>query len=235
MATAPTTTDGATRPTDRRRARRRRAVARLRLRPARAARAARRARASSGSAVSPTTRTHVARAWRPHPARILVSYTCDVRPSTGRSNGHPGLGRGRRSLVALHGTSSASIRRRTDGWRRTHDVPLWIDTLGSQFIAHPPIAPVPRRQRRTRPLARRRASSRSRPTDELYLNEYPDRTALVPAAADDVSGRRTGLRRRRLERHRPRPPRDVPAPARAPAACSTTPSATAAGTTTWCR
>ncbi len=127
----------------------------------------------------------------PFHARILVTYTCDVRPSPRAQQiirdwvEHGGR------MVALHGTSS-SLDQTAEGWAAPRDVPLWIDTLGSQFIAHPPIAPY---------LVENVAPDHwlvegveaFETTDELYLNEYPDRKALVPLLQTTYRGDARGF------------------------------------------
>jgi type 1 glutamine amidotransferase len=56
---------------------------------------------------------------------------------------------------------------------------LWADTLGSRFVAHPPIEPY--RVEVTAPDHWLVAGIESFDTDdELYLSEYTDRAALVP-------------------------------------------------------
>lgn len=74
-------------------------------------------------------------------ADFLVSYTCDVIPSLpAQETIRRWIEKGGR-WYALHGTNSI-LRWLKDGrvdaprW-----APLYMDTLGSQFIAHPPIAP----------------------------------------------------------------------------------------------
>lgn len=74
-------------------------------------------------------------------ADFLVSYTCDVTPSlTAQEALRDWLGRGGR-WYALHGTNSL-IRLMSNGLYDTPRwAPLFAETLGSMFIAHPPIAP----------------------------------------------------------------------------------------------
>jgi type 1 glutamine amidotransferase len=126
-----------------------------------------------------------------HRARILVSYTCDVRPS-GRSQKviREWVESGGR-MVALHGTSS-SLDQTPDGWAAPRDRPLWVDTLGSQFVAHPPIAPY---------VVENAAPDHwlvagvepFEATDELYLNVYPDRSSLVPLLRTSYQGDARGF------------------------------------------
>ena len=97
------------------------------------------------------------------------------------------MGRARRPHggAARHELCARPDARRLGG--ADDDLPLWIDTLGSQFIAHPPIAPY---------LVDNVAPEHwlvagvepFEATDELYLNEYPDRAALQPLLQHDLSG-----------------------------------------------
>ncbi|MEZ5217569.1 MAG: ThuA domain-containing protein [Ilumatobacteraceae bacterium] len=110
-------------------------------------------------------------------AEILVSYTCDVRPSDRAQRIiRDWVGGGGRWL-ALHATSS--VLEATDDGRAAPSLPAWADTLGSQFVAHPPIAPY--RVEISDPEHWLVAGIESfEATDELYLNDYPDRDALHP-------------------------------------------------------
>jgi type 1 glutamine amidotransferase len=74
-------------------------------------------------------------------ADFIVSYTCDVIPSLKAQEGlRAWVERGGR-WYALHGTNS--ILRWLDDGRVDSPrwAPLFMETLGSMFIAHPPIAP----------------------------------------------------------------------------------------------
>jgi type 1 glutamine amidotransferase len=74
-------------------------------------------------------------------ADILVTYTCDVLPSeTQRPALEAFLDRGGRWL-ALHGTNSVLKYLKGRGWDAPRDARPFMQLLGSQFIAHPPIAP----------------------------------------------------------------------------------------------
>jgi hypothetical protein len=126
-----------------------------------------------------------------HPARILVTYTCDVRPSE-RSQRviRDWVEHGGR-MIALHGTNSA-LDPTPDGWAAPRDVPLWVDTLGSQFVAHPPIAPYTV----DNVAADHWLVAGVEPfeaTDELYLNDYPDRAALTPLLQTTYRGDARGF------------------------------------------
>jgi type 1 glutamine amidotransferase len=74
-------------------------------------------------------------------ASFLVTYTCDVTPSLEQQEALRAWVEGGGRWYALHGTSSI-LRFLANG---LVDSPNWaphlMETLGSQFIAHPPIAP----------------------------------------------------------------------------------------------
>lgn len=74
-------------------------------------------------------------------ADILVSYTCDVIPSITAQEALRAWVEAGGRWYALHGTNSI-LRLMGDGlWHAPRWAPLHMQTLGSQFIAHPPIAP----------------------------------------------------------------------------------------------
>lgn len=72
---------------------------------------------------------------------FLVTYTCDVMPSLAEQEALRAYVASGKRWYALHGTNSI-LRFLADG---RVDSPRWaphfMETLGSQFIAHPPIAP----------------------------------------------------------------------------------------------
>ena len=74
-------------------------------------------------------------------AAFLVTYTCDVVPSLEQQEALRAWVEAGGRWFALHGTNSI-LRFLADG---RVDSPAWaphfMETLGSQFIAHPPIAP----------------------------------------------------------------------------------------------
>ena len=74
-------------------------------------------------------------------ADFLVTYTCDVMPSLEQQEALRAWVEGGGRWLALHGTNSI-LRFLANG---LVDSPAWaphlMQTLGTQFIAHPPIAP----------------------------------------------------------------------------------------------
>jgi len=110
---------------------------------------------------------------------ILVSYTCDVRPSENAQRAiRTWVEQGGR-WVALHGTNAALTLGGPNGVEAPRVFPLWADTLGSQFVAHPPIQPYAVQvSDATHWLVSGIESFDT--DDELYLSEYADRSALHP-------------------------------------------------------
>jgi len=124
-------------------------------------------------------------------SRFLVSYTCDVRPSAKEQEAlHDFVAAGGRWL-ALHGTNAV-----LDFKKHGVEAPRIIDrlafTLGSQFIAHPPIQlykvePVAPGH----PLVDGIGSFET--DDELYLSEYHERERLTPLLETSYSGKAEGF------------------------------------------
>lgn len=123
---------------------------------------------------------------------ILVSYTCNTRPSEGAQQTiHDWVESGGR-WVALHGTNAALDIGTPQGVDAPRVFPLWAETLGSQFVAHPPIAPYP--VEITDPEHWLVAGIEPFDTDdELYLCEYADVDALYPLLHTTWSGQATGF------------------------------------------
>jgi hypothetical protein len=104
-------------------------------------------------------------------ADFLVTYTCDVIPKpTELAALRDFLSAGGRWL-ALHGTNSVLRFLKGRGWDAPRTAPEFMNMLGSQFLAHPPIKPY-----------RVEVSDASHPLvagieafevdDELYLSDY---------------------------------------------------------------
>lgn len=122
----------------------------------------------------PDVKTRVAEDYRDTAALaesdFLVTYTCDVRCSEAEQEALASfVERGGRWL-ALHGTNSVfELRRDAIATPRSH--PRLMQTLGSQFIAHPPIAPYTVEvSRPDHPLVA--GIGPFEVSDELYLCEY---------------------------------------------------------------
>lgn len=74
-------------------------------------------------------------------ADFLVSYTCDVTPSLAEQEALRGYVQSGKRWLALHGTNSI-LRFMDDSSIDTPNwAPVFMDTLGSIFQAHPPIGP----------------------------------------------------------------------------------------------
>ena len=125
-------------------------------------------------------------------AAALISYTCDVRPSEPAQLAvRQWVEEGGRWL-ALHGTNAALDLPRPNGVEAPRCFPSWAETLGSQFVAHPPIHPY-----------RVESSDESHwlvadvepfeTDDELYLMEHHDRAALTPLLHTVWQGEATGF------------------------------------------
>ena len=108
---------------------------------------------------------------------ILVSYTCDVRPSEKAQTEIRSWVENGGRWVALHGTNAALTLGGPNGVDAPRCFPSWADTLGSQFVAHPPIQPYTVQV--SDPNHWLVAGIESFDTDdELDLSEYADRDAL---------------------------------------------------------
>jgi hypothetical protein len=112
---------------------------------------------------------------------FLVSYTCDVLPSLPAQEALRHFVRRGGRWYALHGTNSL-LRLMDSG---LYDAPSWaplfMETLGSMFVAHPPIAPyLVTVADPDHPLVEGVAPFHA--TDELYLMEtYGDLQILLQA------------------------------------------------------
>lgn len=127
---------------------------------------------------------------------ILVSYTCDVRPSETAQRTIRDWVEGGGRWVALHGTNSALDLGGPHGVDSPRVFPLWADTLGSQFVAHPPIQPYRVSVSPDVPDELHELVADIEPfetDDELYLSEYHDRDRLVPLLETHWQGEATGF------------------------------------------
>ncbi len=123
---------------------------------------------------------------------ILVSYTCNVRPSVeAQQRIRQWVVDGGR-WVALHGTNSALDVGTPQGVDSPRVFPVWAETLGSQFVAHPPIQPY--LVELSNPDHWLVAGIEPFETDdELYLSEHADRDALEPLLHTVWSGTARGF------------------------------------------
>jgi hypothetical protein len=103
-------------------------------------------------------------------ADLLVTYTCDVRPSDAEQKALSNYVRSGGRWLALHGTNSV-LDMLADGVTAPRTYPTLMETLGSQFIAHPPIAPYTVTVAKPdHPLVKDVEPFEA--TDELYLCDY---------------------------------------------------------------
>ena len=104
-------------------------------------------------------------------ASFLITYTCNVVPDAQQcSSLQAFLARGGR-WFALHGTNSILKFLKGKGWEAPRTSPDFIATLGSQFVAHPAIAPYRvENSDPTHPLVAGIESFEV--DDELYLCDY---------------------------------------------------------------
>jgi type 1 glutamine amidotransferase len=124
-------------------------------------------------------------------AKFLVTYCCDVRPSEAQQDALARYVQGGGRWVALHGTNAA-LDFTPKGVDAPRCFPKLAHTLGSQFIAHPPIAPY--RVTLSDPKHPLVAGIPPFDTDdELYLSEYHERAKLHPLLETEYSGDAKGF------------------------------------------
>jgi uncharacterized protein len=124
--------------------------------------------------------------------QIVVSYTCDVRPSiTAQQQFRTWVENGGR-WVALHGTNSALGDASIRPIQTPRSFPLWANTLGSQFISHPKIEPYTVRVSDPDHWLVKGIGD-FEATDELYLSEYHDRTELHELLHTTFTGTTAGF------------------------------------------
>ncbi len=104
-------------------------------------------------------------------ADFLVTYTCDVTPPEDTQKALREYVAGGKTWFALHGTNSI-LRFLEDGSVNSpREAPILMETLGSQFIAHPPIEPYTVTvSDPDHPLVK--GVEPFEATDELYLCDY---------------------------------------------------------------
>jgi type 1 glutamine amidotransferase len=124
-------------------------------------------------------------------SKFLVTYTCDLRPSDDEQQALASWVEGGGRWLALHGTSAA-LDFTPEGVAAPRVIPTLAHLLGSQFLAHPPIAafqvevPDP-----SHPLVE--GVGPFEVEDELYLSEYHEREKLVPLLETRFSGKAPGF------------------------------------------
>jgi type 1 glutamine amidotransferase len=128
-------------------------------------------------------------------ASFLVSYTCDVRPTVEAQRAIRAWVEGGGRWLALHGTNAALDLPRPNGVESPRCFPEWADTLGSQFIAHPPIQPyaVEHADHDHWLVA---GIEPFETDDELYLMEHANRSVLHPLLRTRWTGDAKGFAER---------------------------------------
>jgi uncharacterized protein len=74
-------------------------------------------------------------------ADLLLTYTCEVAPTEAEQTALAAYLAAGKRWFALHGTNSILKYVKGQGWDAPDLAPKFMDLLGSQFAAHPPIAP----------------------------------------------------------------------------------------------
>lgn len=120
---------------------------------------------------------------------FLVSYTCDLRPSEDEQRALADFVRGGGRWLALHGTNSVLYFDGKPPFRTPRSYPVLMETLGSQFLAHPPIAPYTVSPCSADPLVADVEPFEVQ--DELYLCEYHG--PLEPLLETRFCGRAPGF------------------------------------------
>ena len=72
-------------------------------------------------------------------ADTLITYTCEIVPDEAEQDALAGFLEAGKRWFALHGTNSRLKYVKGSGWTAPNDAPRFMDMLGSQFVAHPPI------------------------------------------------------------------------------------------------
>jgi type 1 glutamine amidotransferase len=104
-------------------------------------------------------------------ADFLVTYTCDVIPDAAQLESLQAFLSAGRRWLALHGTNSVLRFLKGRGWDAPRTTPEFMAMLGSQFLAHPPIAPyLVEVSDPSHPLVAGLDAFEA--DDELYLCEY---------------------------------------------------------------
>lgn len=108
---------------------------------------------------------------------FLVSYTCDVRPTEEQQSAISDWVQTGHRFIALHGVNAALDMGGPNGVESPRCFPTWANLLGSQFVAHPPIAPYPVEVADNDHWLVRDIEP-FETDDELYACEYHDRDDL---------------------------------------------------------
>ena len=112
-------------------------------------------------------------------ADFLISYTCDLSDTTeGQQNALSDFVRSGKRWFALHGTNSVMDFLDDGSVASPRSHPVLMKTLGSQFIAHPPIQPFQvTNAAPSHPLVKGIEPFEAK--DELYLCEYHGKNEIL--------------------------------------------------------
>ena len=103
-------------------------------------------------------------------ADALVTYTCEVLPNEAEQDALAAFLDAGKRWFALHGTNSCLDYVKGVGWTAPDLAPRFMDMLGSQFVAHPPIQPFTVRPSAEHPLVAGIEAFEA--DDEIYLCRF---------------------------------------------------------------
>ncbi|MDJ0699860.1 MAG: ThuA domain-containing protein [Woeseiaceae bacterium] len=103
-------------------------------------------------------------------ADALITYTCEMLPDEAAQDALDAFLNSRKRWFALHGTNSRLKYVKGTGWTAPNDAPRFMEMLGSQFVAHPPIQPFTVRPSRRHPLVD--GIEPFEADDEIYLCRF---------------------------------------------------------------
>ena len=103
-------------------------------------------------------------------ADALITYTCEILPDETAQDALQGFLDAGKRWFALHGTNSRLKYVKGTGWTAPNDAPRFMEMLGSQFVAHPPIQPFTVRPSKSHPLVD--GIEPFEADDEIYLCRF---------------------------------------------------------------
>ncbi len=103
-------------------------------------------------------------------ADAIVTYTCEVLPEESSIDALADYLDSGKRWFALHGTNSCLRYVKGTGWTAPDDAPRFMEMLGSQFVAHPPIQPFTVRTTTSHPLVD--GIEPFEADDEIYLCRF---------------------------------------------------------------
>lgn len=133
-------------------------------------------------------------------ADLLVTYTCDVRPSEAEQRVLRDFVASGKRWFALHGTNSILVNDAPGPFQTPRSHPLYMETLGSQFLGHPPIKPYTVTRCSDHELVA--GIEPFEANDELYLCEYHGE--LEPLLATQFTGKAPGFAEEQWDDAEPR-------------------------------